>query len=165
MKKTLLIAMLMLLACTGVIRAQENLKMQFNFENVQGDEVTDPISGVTAKLVNKAAIIEMGNRHVLDLGNGSGYLNMTKSAGEVVRNMTDYTVSVYYRVASKASLSGAGYFLWCFSQSSANTQTSAPYMAVSSERTAWRTVCGWKESGRSYKYACPEECFHRCACL
>lgn len=84
MKKTLLIAMLMLLACTGVIRAQENLKMQFNFENVQGDEVTDPISGVTAKLVNKAAIIEMGNRHVLDLGNGSGYLNMRKSAGEVV---------------------------------------------------------------------------------
>ena len=144
MKKTLLIAMLMLLACTGVIRAQENLKMQFNFENVQGDEVTDPISGVTAKLVNKAAIIEMGNRHVLDLGNGSGYLNMTKSTGEVVRNLTDYTVSVYYRVASKASLSGAGYFLWCFSQSAANTQTSAPYMAyrLNAQRMATSTG-GW----------------------
>lgn len=144
MKKTLLIAMLMLLACTGVIRAQENLKMQFNFENVQGDEVTDPISGVTAKLVNKAAIIEMGNRHVLDLGNGSGYLNMRKSAGEVVRNLTDYTVSVYYRVASKASLSGAGYFLWCFSQSVANTQTSAPYMAyrLNAQRMATSTG-GW----------------------
>lgn len=144
MNKTTLIAMLMLLACTGVIRAQENLKMQFNFENVQGDEVTDPISGVTAKLVNKAAIIEMGNRHVLDLGNGSGYLNMRKSAGEVVRNLTDYTVSVYYRVASKASLSGAGYFLWCFSQSSANTQTSAPYMAyrLNAQRMATSTG-GW----------------------
>lgn len=136
---------LMLLVWTGIANAQEeNLRMQFNFENVSGQSVTDPVSGVTAKLMGEAKVVEMGRRHVLDLGSGTGYLDMTKNAGEVVRNLTDFTVSVYYRVDAKASLSGAGYFLWCFSQSAANTQTASPYMAyrLNAQRMATSTG-GW----------------------
>ena len=122
----------------------EHLKMRFNFENVSGTDVNDPISGVTAKLMNQAQVVEMGKRKVLDLGKGTGYLDMTRSAGEVVRNLTDFTVSVYYRVDANASLSGAGFFLWCFSQSAANTQTSAPYTAyrLNAQRMATSTG-GW----------------------
>jgi len=134
----------LLLLMAGQAVAEEHLVMQFNFENVEGKNVTDPVSGVTAKVMNTAKVVEMGRRRVLDLGNGTGYLDMTRSAGEVVRNLTDFTVSVYYRVDNKASLSGAGYFLWCFSQSAANTQTSAPYTAyrLNAQRMATSTG-GW----------------------
>lgn len=121
--------------------AQEELKLQFNFENVSGTSVKDPISGVEATLMNQAKVVEFGKYHVLDLGSGTGYLDMTKEAGKVVRNLTDFTVSAYYRVDKDASLSGAGYFLWCFSQSAANTQTSAAYMAyrLNAQRMATST--------------------------
>lgn len=128
MKKKLLNSVFVFMAFAGSIFAQDSLKLQFNFENVEGTSVTDPISGVTARLKNNASVVEMGNRHVLDLGGSNGYLDMTRNAGSVVRRFTSYTVSVYYRVSNKASLSGAGYFLWCFSQSAANTQTESPYI-------------------------------------
>ncbi len=128
MRKQLLLALSLLFLYVGGVFAQENLKMRFTFENVSGTTVTDDVAGVSAKLVNNAKVVAMGNRSVLDLGSSNGYLDMTKSAGEIVRNLTDYTVSVYYRVGNKVTISGAGYFLWCFSQSAANTQTSSAYM-------------------------------------
>lgn len=127
MRKQLLIVFSALLFCVSSLFAQEKLKMQFNFEAVSGTTVSDPISGISAKLVNNAKVVAMGNRQVLNLGTSNGYLDMTKSAGEIIKGLTNYTVSVYYRVGNKASLSGAGYFLWCFSRSAANTQTSSGY--------------------------------------
>ncbi len=144
MRKRFLTSVLALFVLALFATAQNNLKMQFNFENVEGEVVTDPISGVSAKLVNGASVVEMGNRHVLDLGEKNGYLNMTAKAGSVVKGLTDFTISVFYRVSNEASLSGAGYFLWCFSQSAANTQTNGPYTGyrLNAQRMAISTG-GW----------------------
>ncbi len=128
MRKAIL-AIVLILTTLAVMAQDEHLKMQFNFENVEGKNVTDPVSGIVAKLMNQATVVKVGRWHALDLGNGSGYLDMTKSAGEVVRNLTDFTVSVCYRVDAGSSLSGAGHFLWCFSQSAANTKSASPYVA------------------------------------
>ena len=105
---------------------EENLKMRFDFENVSGTSVKDDISGITAKTVGAAKVVEMGDFHVLDLGNATGYLDMTRSAGAIVKELTDFTVSVCYRVDASASLSGNGYFLWCFSQSAATEPAASP---------------------------------------
>ena len=126
-------------------RAQvEHLKMQFDFSNTSGTDVTDTTSGITAKLMGQATVMAMGQYHVLNLGNGTGYLDMTRSAGELIRSLEDFTVSVFYRVDADASLSGAGHFLWCFSQSAANTQTASPYTAyrLNAQRMATSTG-GW----------------------
>ena len=138
------LTMLALLLSTSIAMAQQHLKLQFNFEHVSGQSVTDPISGVTAQLMNQAKVVDYGKYHVLDLGNGTGYLDMTKEAGTIAKNLNDFTVSVYYRVDKDASLSGAGYFLWCFSQSEANTQTASPYMGyrLNAQRMATSTG-GW----------------------
>jgi len=143
MRKAIL-TLVLILTTLAAMAQNEHLKMQFNFENVDGKNVSDPVSGVTAKLMNQATVVKIGNRHALSLGNGTGYLDMTRSAGEVVRNLTDFTVSVCYRVDTKASLSGAGFFLWCFSQSAANTQTASPYVAyrLNAQRMATSTG-GW----------------------
>ncbi|MCR5130634.1 MAG: alginate lyase family protein [Prevotella sp.] len=122
----------------------ENLIMRFDFENVTGSNVKDDISGITAKTIGVANVVEMGTYHVLDLGNGTGYLNMTTEAGKLVRQLEDFTVSTYYCVARDASLLGNGYFLWAFSQLAANSETSGPYSAyrLNAQRMATSTG-GW----------------------
>ncbi len=144
MMRKAMLTMLLVLTTMAAMAQNGHLRMQFNFENVDGKNVTDPVSGVTAKLMNQAKVVEMGSSRALDLGNGTGYLDMTKSAGELVRDLADFTVSVCYRVDASASLSGAGYFLWCFSQSAANTQTASPYVAyrLNAQRMAISTG-GW----------------------
>ena len=125
-----LLSVLVLLWLTTCLMAQnEHLLMRFDFEKASGNNVIDDISGITAKVVSPAKVVEMGERHVLDLGKGAGYLNMTSNAGKLVRQLEDFTVSVYYCVARDASLSGNGYFLWAFSQLATNTETSGPYSA------------------------------------
>jgi hypothetical protein len=136
----------MLLLTRGTLVAQdENLKMHFDFKQVSGTEVTDAAGGIKAKLMNQAKVIEMGTYSVMDLGNGTGYLDMTAAAGALLWQQENFTISVYYRIDPSASLSGNGYFLWSFSQAAANSETSAPYTAyrLNAQRLATSTG-GWR---------------------
>ena len=146
MKKRILTNIVATILLTGIAAAQNDghLKMHFNFENVSGVNVTDPVSGLTAKLMNQAKVLDLGKYKVLDLGNGTGYLDMTMSAGTIVKDLESFTISAYYRIEKDVSFSGAGYFLWCFSQSEANTQTASPYTAyrLNAQRMATSTG-GW----------------------
>ena len=88
MKKHVLTAFYCLFLLMGNAQAQdEHLKMQFDFSNTSGTNVKDATSGITAKLMGQAQVVTMGQYHVLDLGNGTGYLDMTRSAGELVRSL------------------------------------------------------------------------------
>ena len=86
-----IVGLLLLMAVQAV--AEEHLVMRFNFENVDGKNVTDHVSGITARVMNQASVVEIGSRRVLNLGNGSGYLDMTRNAGEVVRNLSEQAIS------------------------------------------------------------------------
>lgn len=134
---------------TATAVAQEHLVMQFDFEHVTGTNVKDSISGVTAKTISPARVVAMGSRHVLDLGNGTGYMNLTANAGKVVCQLEDFTISVYYCVSREASLSGAGFFLWSFSQQAANSESSGPYSAyrLNAQRMATSTGGFSNETG------------------
>lgn len=119
-------------ACTGTgLYAQEDgLRLHFDFEQVNGTSVTDAsTSGIIASLKNGAKVEEMGKYHVLNLGNQSGYLDLTEKTGALFKEMDSYTVSMYYRVDENASLSGAGFFLWSFSTSMACTASEGKYSA------------------------------------
>lgn len=146
MIKPKLLTMALLLFGTMAASAQSNehLVLNFDFENTEGRNVYDSKSGVTAKLMNKATIDEMGSGHVLNLGNGTSYLDMTRLTGKIVKTLEDFTVSVYYRVDEDANISGSGNFLWCFSQASANTATSSAYTGyrLNAQRMA-TSKAGW----------------------
>ena len=119
-----------LLMATNAMAQDENLVLHYTFDNVNGTSVSDAsASGVTAKLVNQAKVEKMGKYNVLNLGTANGYLDMTSAAGAVVKGLSDFTVSVCYLVDDKASLSGNGHFLWCFSTMAANTQTAGVFTA------------------------------------
>jgi len=144
MMKKIFFTLSLLLLASSASASGENLKLHFDFSKVSGKQVTDVASSVKGKLMNQARVIKMGSYNVLDLGNGTGYLDMTSSAGQQVRSLEDFTVSVYYRVDMAATVSAAGNFLWCFSQSSANTETASPYTAyrLNKQRMATSTG-GW----------------------
>lgn len=128
--KTKLFIFISLLTAVVCSKAQEaNLKMKFDFTDVAGNSVKDDVSGITATLVNNAKIMSMGKYKVLDLGNGTGYLNMTAAAGKVFSQNDDFSISVYYRVNEEASLSGNGFFLWSFATTENTTATAGKYSA------------------------------------
>ncbi len=129
MKRKLLSILCSLLTLAMPVAAQEHLIMQFDFSKAEGSNVKDNISGITAKAMSGASIAWFGECGVLNLGNSTGYLDMTSAAGNVLKACDNYTVSVYYRVDSETSLSGNGYFLWSFATSSATSATSGKYSA------------------------------------
>ena len=119
----------LLLFVASATAQQAELKVHFDFSNVSGKNVVDEDAGITAKLMGAATVVDMGPYKVLDLGNASGFLDMTKNTGAVVRELSDFTLSVYYRVNESASLSGAGYFLWSLSSLASCTQAGGIYAA------------------------------------
>ena len=149
-RKILWTWMLMLVGWTAWAQ-NENVKMRFDFKNVSGADVTDNISGVTAKLVGSAKVTAMGDYRILDLGSASGYLNLTAEAGKVFAASDNYTISVYYRVNEQASLAGNGYFLWAFSTSEACTSNGGIYSAyrLNAQRIASSTGGYKSETGYS----------------
>lgn len=135
-----------------------NLKIKFDFSKVNGYIVTDSASGYKAKIMNEATVVSFDKYHALDLGNGTGYFDLTERFGSLVKVLEDFTVSVYYRINYATSLTGSGHFLWSFAQSPANTETSAPYMAyrVNAQRYAistggWGNETGVEVGGESVK--------------
>ncbi len=111
---------LLLLSCIAIFfeaQAQEaNLKIHYAFDDVSGKTVRDKSgNGVDALMVNSASVIQMGNAKVLSLGGADGYLDMTAKAGAALSKVSNFTISVYYRVDKSTNISGNGNFLWVFS--------------------------------------------------
>lgn len=141
--RTLLASCFMALVALCVHAQADGLRLHFNFEQASGTTVSDATdSGITASLKNQAKVKEMGKYHILDLGTESGYLDLTSKAGDVFKSLNAYTISMYYRVDEKASLSGAGFFLWSFSTSTACTNTAGKYSAYRLNAQRFATSTG-----------------------
>lgn len=150
LKTTILTSLTIMLGLLNANAQDENLVLHYNFEEVNGTSVSDASSsGITATLVNNAQVEEMGTYKILNLGTSNGYLDMTSAAGDIIKGLGDFSISIYYYVDTNASLSGNGYFLWAFSELSANVSSSGPYSAyrLNAQRFAHST------GGYSYETA------------
>ena len=158
MEKKLFTLIVCLLTATLTFAQEENLKMQFDFSNISNKEVTDPISGIKATMAGSAQVQKLGKFQVLDLGKSSGYLNMSAEAGKLLASLSDYSISVYYRVSEAASLSGNGFFLWAFSTSAACGASSGAYTAyrLNAQRIASSTNGYQNEKGYSVDKESPK---------
>ena len=123
MKKVFFIMLLLSVLVNGTCAQEEHLKLHFDFSKVNGTSVTDVAGSINASMIGSVTIDKVGKYNVLNLGNGTGYLNMTSAAGSIIKDLGDFTVSACYFVSESASLSGNGFFLWSFSSSVACTQT------------------------------------------
>ncbi len=126
MKRILFTALLFAASQCVIMAQKKNIILHYDFKKVENSIVKD-VSGskVDAVLKNGAKV----ENRVLDLGSGDGYLDMTAKAGEVVKGLTDFSISARYRIDPSAEISGYGFFLWCFSCLEANQAKEGPYHA------------------------------------
>ena len=149
MKRIIIAAVLALTTATAGAQGDDHLRLHFDFSQVEGTSVKAAAGGVTARLMGVAKVEEVGGYHVLNLGNTTGYLNLTANTGAIIKTLGDCTVSACYRVDPEASLSGNGYFLWAFSTSAACTQTAGKYLTyrLNAQRLAMSPGGYGSESG------------------
>lgn len=105
---------------------EKSIVLHYDFNNAEGNTIKDlgPFHADAVQM-NDASV----SNSILSLGNGTGYLDMTAKAGEIMRTLDDFTVSAIYRVKPGTEVVGYGYFLWCFSQKEANAAEEGPYHA------------------------------------
>lgn len=105
---------------------EKDIVLHYDFSKVEGNIVKDlGPNHADAVLMNEAS----ASNSILSLGNGTGYLDMTVKAGEIMKTLDDFTVSATYRVKPGTEVRGYGYFLWCFSEKEANAAEEGPYHA------------------------------------
>ena len=151
-RELIMMCCLMFFSGQALWAQEDNLILQLDFEHTDGRTVSDPDhSGISATLMNDASVDQMGKFHILNLGNNTGYLDLTEKAGNLFRQTDNYTISMYYRVNEKASLSGAGFFLWSFSTSTACTNVEGKYSAyrLNAQRFANSTGGYSNETGKN----------------
>jgi len=100
----------------------QNMLVKFDFASVNDTLVTDAAEKhFVGTLENGAVIRPIGTSVVyptLDLYDSTAYFNMGEKVGRILYNLTDYTMSCFYRVDSANTwLSNAGNFMWSFSNS------------------------------------------------
>lgn len=150
MKHHLLLLAAFLLTAVAAVAQDDGLLLHYDFSKVSGTSVSDVSpSGVTATLVNNARVVDLGDYQILDLGSANGYLDMTSKAGDVFKKSRDYSISVYYYIDPSTVITGAGNFVWTFSQNAANEAQSGPYSAyrVNVQRMATSTGGYQNETG------------------
>lgn len=79
---------------------------------------------------------------VLQLGNKSGYYDLTAETGALIKGLRDFSISVYYKVSSENKLDGYGHFLFAFSKLAENSAEEGPYMAMRLNEQRFETSTG-----------------------
>jgi len=129
MKRFFTLALSLILTATCTLAQESHLRANFDFETVNSEGVYDPLSKVTAKLMNKATVEEQGTGHVLNLGTQNGYLNLTRAFGRELYGLDEFTISSNYYVDPKADITANGNFLWMFSSVQTGGESSGKYIA------------------------------------
>lgn len=94
----------------------KNLLVHYDFTTFTDKTVIDCTgNGNDAILQNEATIFSIGKYNVLNLGIGTGYLDLGTKFGEIFASTNDFTISMYYRVHEDSPLDMNGRFLWTFS--------------------------------------------------
>ena len=76
------------------------------------------------------AKIDERNPAILHLGANNDYYDLTSETGALIKNLKDFSVSVWFKVGSGNKLDGYGHFLFAFSQLAENSANEGPYMAM-----------------------------------
>jgi hypothetical protein len=105
-----------------------DLLVKYDFSSVSTDSIiTDAAEKHFTGIAKNDAIIQtIGTTekfNVLNLGDSIGYFDMGAEVGKVLYNLSDYTMSCYYRIdETYTNIAANGNFLWNFSNS-ANANT------------------------------------------
>lgn len=95
--------------------------------------------------VRRDAKIDNSNPSVLHLGTDNGYYDLTAETGNLVKELRDFSVSVWFKVSAENKLDGYGHFLFAFSQLAENSAHEGPYIAMRLNEQRFETSTGGYE--------------------
>ncbi|MFA5044379.1 MAG: LamG domain-containing protein [Paludibacter sp.] len=113
-------------------------------------------SAYVATVMNDAKIKTIGASgskqfNVLDLGNGTGYLDMGTAIGEQIYSLNNYTMSAYFRIAADyTDLNTNGNFIWSFANSADVANDKNGYIIGSLKNQSQNCTSGRYDSGDQY---------------
>ncbi len=132
-----------------MVQAQDaNLKLQYSFNLKAGsDSILDETgNGFNGKLNGSATVKSLGAYKVLQIGSTAGYLDLQSKVGNLVKTLSDFTVSTYLYIDPSLVLTNNGNFVWSFSNSAdiATSATGGMFYSVKASRyaiftTNWNT--------------------------
>ena len=131
-------------------------KWDFTSENifVEGGEIKvndESESKFVATLKNEASIRTIGETNkfnVLDLGNGTGYMDMGTAIGKAVYSLNNYTVCGFFRIdESYEYLNSNGNFYWTFSNTADAMNDPTGYFIGSLKNTSQSIASGRYDQG------------------
>ena len=146
---------------TAIVKAQKDVadqlaKWSFTPESIKLDngiiKVTDESeSGFVATVMNDAHIRTIGKTdqyNVLDLGNGTGYLDMGTEIGKAIYSLNNYTMCGFFRIAGDyAYLNSDGNFYWTFSNTADAKNDPTGYIIGSLKETSQSVATGRYDNG------------------
>jgi hypothetical protein len=95
--------------------------------------------------LRRDAKIDETNSSILHLGGKNGYYDLTAETGALIKNLRDFSVSVWFKVSSENQLDGYGHFLFAFSALAENSAHEGPYMAMRLNEQRFETSTGGYE--------------------
>ena len=95
--------------------------------------------------LRRGAKIDESNNAILHLGTDNGYYDLTAETGALIKELDDFSVSVFFKVSSENKLDGYGHFLFAFSQLAENNASEGPYMAMRLNEQRFETSTGGYE--------------------
>ena len=95
--------------------------------------------------LRRDAKIDETNSSILHLGGKNGYYDLTAETGALIKNLRDFSVSVWFKVSSENQLDGYGHFLFAFSTLAENSAHEGPYMAMRLNEQRFETSTGGYE--------------------
>ena len=95
--------------------------------------------------LRNGAKIDDVNPAILHLTGNNGFYDLTPETGALIKDLRDFTVSVWFKVSSENQLDGYGHFLFAFSQLAENSAHEGPYMAMRLNEQRFETSTGGYE--------------------
>ncbi len=126
-------------------------KWAFSSENITSENgaikvIDESESKFTATLMNEASIRTIGETekfNVLDLGNGTGYLDMGTDIGKAIYSLNNYTMCAYFRIDEEYGLlDNNGNFIWTFSNTADAMNDPTGYIIGSLKATSQSVATG-----------------------
>lgn len=121
-----------LMAVLGTLQLQAQYQAEYRF-NWQSE------------YLRNEAKIDDANPAILHLGGNSGYYDLTAKTGALIKELRDFSVSVWFKVSSENQLDGYGHFLFAFSALAENSAHEGPYMAMRLNEQRFETSTGGYE--------------------
>ena len=95
--------------------------------------------------LRRGAKIDDANPAILHLTGNNSYYDLSAETGAFIKDLRDFTVSVWFKVSSDNQLDGYGHFLFAFSALAENSAHEGPYMAMRLNEQRFETSTGGYE--------------------